>query len=109
MKLIHRYALQAGCLIIIARLKTFDFVTSITQPVIFMANRRSFITKSLGFSSVLSLPSLIGKARAEDVSDALTKLNTMSPVEASQDEALWARIAQAYTVNPQILNLNNGE
>lgn len=73
-----------------------------------MTNRRSFIRKSLGAASAFSLPPLLSKARAENLTDALLKLNTLSPAESSQDEDLWSRIAQAYTVNPQILNLNNG-
>jgi selenocysteine lyase/cysteine desulfurase len=45
---------------------------------------------------------------AEDVSDALVELNKLSPLDAADDEDLWARMAQAYTVSPTILNLNNG-
>ena len=45
---------------------------------------------------------------AEDVSDALVSLNELSPFDAMDEEDLWARMAQAYTVSPNILNLNNG-
>ena len=45
---------------------------------------------------------------ADDVADALVSLNSLSPLEAADDEDLWARMAQAYTVSPTILNLNNG-
>ena len=48
------------------------------------------------------------KALAEDVSDALLSLKKLSPLDAAQDEDLWARMAQAYTVSATILNLNNG-
>ena len=47
-------------------------------------------------------------AAAENVSDALVSLNKLSPLEAVNDDELWARMAQAYTVSPNILNLNNG-
>lgn len=45
---------------------------------------------------------------AEDLSDALRSLNRLSPSDAATDEDLWARIAQAYTVSPTLINLNNG-
>ena len=44
----------------------------------------------------------------EDISDVLFSLNKLSPLDAAGDEELWARMAQAYTVSPTILNLNNG-
>jgi selenocysteine lyase/cysteine desulfurase len=73
-----------------------------------MSSRRSFFRRSLGAAGALSLAPLVAKAMAEDVSDALTTLNRLPPAEAVQDEDLWARMAQAYTVTPNILNLNNG-
>lgn len=45
---------------------------------------------------------------ADDISDALFSLNQLSPEDAANDEDLWARMSQAYTVTPNILNLNNG-
>ena len=73
-----------------------------------MTSRRSFFQKSLSVASALSLTPFISTAIAEDVSDALLSLNKLSPVEAMNDEDLWARMAQAYTVSPNLLNLNNG-
>lgn len=73
-----------------------------------MTNRRSFFQKTLGLAGAFSLTSLSAKAIAEDVSDALLSLNKLSPMDAANDEDLWARMAQAYTVTPNILNLNNG-
>jgi selenocysteine lyase/cysteine desulfurase len=73
-----------------------------------MSSRRSFFQKSFGLAGAMSLTPLLSKAMAEDVSDALVELNKLSPLEAVNDEDLWARMAQAYTVSPNILNLNNG-
>jgi selenocysteine lyase/cysteine desulfurase len=73
-----------------------------------MSNRRSFFQKTLGVAGALSLASFKNTALAEDLSDALLSLNKISPLAAANDEDLWARMAQAYTVSPQILNLNNG-
>ncbi len=73
-----------------------------------MTTRRSFFKKVAGTASSLSLAPLVSQALAEDVSDALLSLNKLSPLDAATDEDLWARMAQAYTVSPNILNLNNG-
>lgn len=73
-----------------------------------MSNRRSFIRKAVSITGAASLLSLSSQAKAEDVSDALTSLNELSPFDAMDEEELWARMAQAYTVSPNILNLNNG-
>jgi selenocysteine lyase/cysteine desulfurase len=73
-----------------------------------MASRRSFFQKSLGMAGAMSLTPFLGNAMAEDVSDALVSLNGLTPLEAANDDDLWARMAQAYTVSPNILNLNNG-
>ena len=73
-----------------------------------MSTRRSFFRKLAGTASTFALLPLAQKAVAEDVSDALIELNKLSPSQALNDEELWARMAQAYTVSPNILNLNNG-
>jgi selenocysteine lyase/cysteine desulfurase len=73
-----------------------------------MPTRRSFFRKAIGVAAPLSLSSLATKAVAENVSDALLQLNKTDATQAVNDEDLWARIAQAYTVSATILNLNNG-
>lgn len=73
-----------------------------------MTTRRSFFQKVIGTASALSLTPLVSQAISEDISDALLSLNKLSPLEAVGDEDLWARMAQAYTVSPNLLNLNNG-
>ena len=72
------------------------------------SSRRSFVKKTLGMAAPLSLTAAMSKALSEDVADALVKLNKISPPNAVNDEELWARMAQAFTVSPNILNLNNG-
>jgi selenocysteine lyase/cysteine desulfurase len=73
-----------------------------------MSSRRSFFRKTIGLATAASLVSLSTEAVADDISDALISLNNLSPEAAADDEELWARMAQAYTVTPNILNLNNG-
>jgi selenocysteine lyase/cysteine desulfurase len=73
-----------------------------------MNSRRSFFKKSLGAAGAVTFTGIAAKAVAADVSDALLALNKLSPLQAVNDEELWDRIAQAFTVSPNILNLNNG-
>jgi selenocysteine lyase/cysteine desulfurase len=73
-----------------------------------MTSRRSFFQKTIGVAGAMTLGPFVQTALAEDVSDAMVSLNKLSPLDAATDEELWARIAQAYTVSPNILNLNNG-
>lgn len=72
-----------------------------------MKSRRSFLKKSATALGAFSIVPFATKA-SDDVSDALLELNQLSPLEAAEDDELWTRIAQAYTVSPAILNLNNG-
>jgi selenocysteine lyase/cysteine desulfurase len=62
----------------------------------------------MSVAGAMSLSVFATKAVAEDVSDALLSLNKQSPMASANDEELWARMAQAYTVSPNIINLNNG-
>jgi selenocysteine lyase/cysteine desulfurase len=73
-----------------------------------MTTRRSFFKKTASAAGAFSLVPLVSQAISEDISDALLSLNKLSPLAAATDEDLWARMAQAYTVSPNILNLNNG-
>ncbi len=73
-----------------------------------MTTRRSFFQKVIGTTGALSLTPLVSQAISEDISDALLSLSKLSSMDAVNDEDLWARMAQAYTVSPTILNLNNG-
>lgn len=73
-----------------------------------MTTRRSFVRKSLSVAGALTVSPFVHQAAAENLSDALVRLNRLSPAAAVNDEDLWARMAQAYTVSPNILNLNNG-
>src|SRR6478752_8897786 len=73
-----------------------------------MTTLRSFFQKVIGSAGALSLAPFVSHAMSEDISDALFSLNKLSPSDAANDEDLWARMAQAYTVSPTILNLNNG-
>ncbi len=72
-----------------------------------MAARRKFIQKvvksSVGLTtlSFLQLPSF-----AKNFPEAISEIPFFDP--NTSDEDFWAQVQQAYTVNPNIINLNNG-
>lgn len=71
-------------------------------------NRRNFISGLAGATSLISLNSLSYKLLAAEVNDSLAKLNDFSNYNAIKDEDIWNGIRQAFTLNPNIINLNNG-
>jgi selenocysteine lyase/cysteine desulfurase len=73
-----------------------------------MSSRRNFIQRTLGAAGAVALTPMAAAAASENVSDALLSLQKLAPAAAATDEDLWARMAQAYTVSPNLLNLNNG-
>lgn len=73
-----------------------------------MKSRRSFLQKTGAALGAFAIAPYTANASSNSVAEALAELNTLSPEAAVQDEDLWARMAQAYTVSPNILNLNNG-
>ena len=73
-----------------------------------MTNRRSFLRRSGSAFGALTLTGFAADAAAARVSEALQQLNSKPALETIADDELWAHMAQAYTVSPNILNLNNG-
>lgn len=73
-----------------------------------MTERRKFIQKIAGLTAVLSAPSLMQQAWAADWSVAMQKASVLTPQELASNEDYWSVVQQAYTVNPNIVNLNNG-
>jgi len=72
-----------------------------------MANRRQFIRQlglAAGATSLAPAPGTF----ARSVAAAGRAIADLTPAEAARDEAYWSTIARAYTVSPQIINLNNG-
>lgn len=73
-----------------------------------MYNRRSFLSKA-GLSAVaLSLPGIFEPLLASGFSGALNRVNKLSPEEAATDEEFWQWIRMQYSINPNLINLNNG-
>ncbi|MFM8347114.1 MAG: aminotransferase class V-fold PLP-dependent enzyme [Bacteroidota bacterium] len=73
-----------------------------------MTNRRSFLRRSGSAIGALGLTGFAADAAAGTITDALQQLNARPIAETLSDDDLWATMAQAYTVTPNILNLNNG-
>lgn len=73
-----------------------------------MKTRRAFLKKSAIAFGAFSITPFASRAAGNHIAEALAELNTLSPEEAAFDEDLWAQMAQAYTVSPNMLNLNNG-
>ena len=73
-----------------------------------MKTRRSFLRKSAAAVGAFTLIPFASKASANRIAESLAELNTFDPAAAALEEDLWASMAQAFTVSPNILNLNNG-
>jgi selenocysteine lyase/cysteine desulfurase len=73
-----------------------------------VSQRRVFL-KQLGLmTSAFSANSLFQQAYAADIERAQQQIAGFTPEQAAAEEDFWALISQAYTVNPSIINLNNG-
>lgn len=72
-----------------------------------MDSRRHFIKKLSAFTGASLIPSL--KVLSADSILNISQLSPdKTPEELATDEDYWYQIQQAYTVSPQIINLNNG-
>ncbi|MBD0256650.1 MAG: aminotransferase class V-fold PLP-dependent enzyme [Cytophagales bacterium] len=72
-----------------------------------MANRRQFI-RQLGLAAGATSLAPAAGTFARSVAAAGAALDDLTPAEAARNEEYWATVARAYTVSPQIINLNNG-
>ena len=61
-----------------------------------------------GLTAAFSASQLVDAAWAADWSVATQKAKNQTPKELASDEDYWSVIQQAYTVNPNMVNLNNG-
>jgi len=70
--------------------------------------RRTFIKQAAALASAFSINSLFHQAHAAEFRAASAPLDSMSSEEAASAEDFWAVIQRSYSVNPNIINLNNG-
>jgi len=73
-----------------------------------MTNRRKFIAQAAALAGAFSASSLFSQLHAEEWAHASKKINHLSPEQAATDEDYWSTIQNAYSVSPNIINLNNG-
>ena len=73
-----------------------------------MSQRRTFLKQMGLLTSAFSANSLFQQAYAADIERAQQQIAGFTPEQAAAEEDFWALISQAYTVNPSIINLNNG-
>jgi len=70
--------------------------------------RRVFLRQAATLAGAFSANSLFRQAHAAEWEAASTRISHLDPDAAAQDEDYWSVIQRAYTVNPNIINLNNG-
>src|ERR1051326_7693391 len=71
-------------------------------------NRRSFLDKIGTFSATAVLASLAKPAWSRNLDKALLAAQHRAPEHLADDEAFWFSVSQSFTVNPELINLNNG-
>ena len=73
-----------------------------------MEQRRSFLKKVGALTGAVAGLSIFNELNAASLSEANKKINGLSPLEVASNEDYWQVIQQGYTVNSNIINLNNG-
>ncbi len=73
-----------------------------------MSHRRKFIQQLAVSAGAFSAGSLFNQLFARDFKYAEKSIAGLSPQQAAGEEDYWSVIQQAYTVNPNIIDLNNG-
>ncbi|MFT3980762.1 MAG: aminotransferase class V-fold PLP-dependent enzyme [Ferruginibacter sp.] len=71
-------------------------------------SRRNFLRKTGLLLGAFSAHSIFNELHAGDFDKMLAARKNMAAGDLAQDEDFWKVIQDAYTVNPEIINLNNG-
>jgi selenocysteine lyase/cysteine desulfurase len=71
-------------------------------------SRRSFLKQAATLAGAFSTESLFHQAHASDWRAAGARIAGMNAELAAQDEDYWSVIQRGYSVNPNLINLNNG-
>src|ERR1700744_2294904 len=71
-------------------------------------DRRIFLKQAATLAGAFSAASLFNQLHAEEWKRAAKKIDHLDAAQAATDEDYWSIIQSAYTVNPSIINLNNG-
>ncbi|MFM8449583.1 MAG: aminotransferase class V-fold PLP-dependent enzyme [Haliscomenobacter sp.] len=71
-------------------------------------NRRNFLRQFSAFAGVAATTPFMQSAQGHSLMESLQRIQQVSLSDSVTDETFWYQIKQAYTVNPNLLNLNNG-
>jgi selenocysteine lyase/cysteine desulfurase len=71
-------------------------------------DRRIFLKQAATLAGAFSAASLFNQLHAEEWKHASQKVGHLDAGQVAADEDYWSIIQSAYTVNPSIINLNNG-
>jgi selenocysteine lyase/cysteine desulfurase len=71
-------------------------------------SRRSFLRQAATLAGAFSTNSLFQQAHAAEFLRAGSRIGGANAEVAAQDEDYWSVIQRAYSVNPNLINLNNG-
>src|SRR5437879_7264276 len=71
-------------------------------------DRRSFLKQAATRAGAFSAASLFNQLHAEEWKQASKRIDHLHAEQVAADEDYWSVIQNAYTVNPNIINLNNG-
>jgi len=72
------------------------------------SDRRTFLRSAATLAGAFSLNSLFHQAHAADFDSAARAVAHLGPADVAQNEDYWSVIQRCYSVNPDIINLNNG-
>ena len=73
-----------------------------------MPQRRQFLKQAGMLAGAFSANSLFNQLHAASLEQASARISTLSPAAAAADEDYWSVIQQGFTVNSNIIILNNG-
>ena len=73
-----------------------------------ISTRRDFLRSAAVLTAGASTLPALSFADVDAIEDAAKKIETLSPLDAATDEDFWFTVQQAFTVSPNIINLNNG-
>ncbi|MBI1227388.1 MAG: aminotransferase class V-fold PLP-dependent enzyme [Bacteroidetes bacterium] len=73
-----------------------------------MQDRRKFLNRIAGAAGLAAFSPYINSVKAESLFKAIERNAHRSASDIATDEDFWYFIQQAFTVSPNILNLNNG-
>ena len=71
-------------------------------------NRRKFLWQMGQLAGMATFGSVTWQNTKSKIASALTTKAHKSPEEIAIDEAFWQQVRQAYSVSPNLINLNNG-